>query len=248
MQRVPPVVLKARGRHTATLIFLHGLGDTGHGWAAALNTIKPSYLKVVCPTAPTAPVTLNFGMPMPSWYDIFHLDDDPSRPREDLQGVRKSSDFLASLVEAETGPEVPRNRIMIGGFSQGGAVSLATLFRSADRSADDDSKSAGAAADLAGCIALSTYVPGNKRPDSKDSQSAESSSKVPTLTSSVPVLQCHGEMDEMISIGRGRLTNQIVQSLTSDVRFHTFPHMGHESSEEELEIVRKFILDVLGPE
>ena len=220
MQRPPPVVLKAKDRHTATLIFLHGLGDTGHGWAAAFNMIKPKYLKVVCPTAPTAPVSLNFGMAMPSWYDIFHLDDDPSRPREDMEGVKRSAAFLSSMIEAETGPDIPRNRIMIGGFSQGGAVSLSTLFENPD---------------IAGCIALSTYVPGNKKP--------ELASQI-----GVPILQCHGEDDEMISLHRGKLTNEIIKSLAKDVQFHTFPHMGHESTMEEMEIVKRFILDTLGPE
>ena len=66
---VLPVVLKARTLHTATMIFLHGLGDTGHGWAGILNTIRPDYMKIVCPTAPSIPVSLNNGMVMPAWYE-----------------------------------------------------------------------------------------------------------------------------------------------------------------------------------
>ena len=57
----PPVVISASGKHTATLIFLHGLGDTGHGWASSLAEIRPQNLKIVCPTANTIPVTLNSG-------------------------------------------------------------------------------------------------------------------------------------------------------------------------------------------
>ena len=68
--RPPSVILNPKSRHTATLIFLHGLGDTGHGWAAAMNSIRPDFLKIVCPTAPSIPVTLNMGMKMPAWYDI----------------------------------------------------------------------------------------------------------------------------------------------------------------------------------
>jgi len=56
-----PVVVSASGRHTATLIFLHGLGDTGHGWASSLADVRPSHLKIVCPTAQVMPVTLNSG-------------------------------------------------------------------------------------------------------------------------------------------------------------------------------------------
>ena len=110
--RPPPVVLKPNGRHTATLIFLHGLGDTGHGWAAAMNSIRPDFLKVICPTAPTIPVTLNMGMRMPAWYDIYRLDDsihrfvDPStdtvsNKREDIKGLQESSDYLDQLIHGK---------------------------------------------------------------------------------------------------------------------------------------------------
>ena len=68
-----PRVLKARAKHSATMIFLHGLGDTGHGWAEAFNEIRPDYLKIVCPNAPSMPVTLNRGMVMPAWYDLWQV-------------------------------------------------------------------------------------------------------------------------------------------------------------------------------
>ena len=99
--RPPPVILKSRARHTATLIFLHGLGDTGHGWAAAMNSIRPDFLKIVCPTAPTVPVTLNYGMHMPSWYDIFTLDKAEANKREDLKGVLESSEYLSQLINGK---------------------------------------------------------------------------------------------------------------------------------------------------
>ena len=110
--RPPPVILKPKRRHTATLIFLHGLGDTGHGWAAAMNSIRPDFVKVICPTAPTIPVTLNMGMRMPSWYDIYRLDDsihrfvDPStdtvsNKREDIKGLQESSDYLDQLIHGK---------------------------------------------------------------------------------------------------------------------------------------------------
>ena len=155
------MVLKASKKHTATLIFLHGLGDTGMGWAGALNSIKPDYLKVlvteavlwvgglnckvqvVCPTAPMLPVTLNGGMKMPAWYDIRSLEEsDPDR--EDMQGVDWAVELLHSLVAGE---QLPSHRVMLGGFSQGGAVSLRAALTTTQT--------------LAGCIALSCYLPGD---------------------------------------------------------------------------------------
>jgi len=226
MQRLAPIVHGAKGRHTATLIFLHGLGDTGHGWGMALQMFAPPYLKVVCPNAPLAKVTLNMGMEMPSWYDIYHLDDNPDRPRENLEDVQQSVQYLQSIIQNETGPDIPKSRILIGGFSQGGAVALSTLFSEKNRASSSEGS-------VAGCVALSTYMPGNKVPELKE--------KIST-----PIFQCHGEMDEVISIERGRLTNQILNKLASNVEFETFPYMGHENTQEEMISLTKFIQKTLG--
>ena len=146
-----PVVLKARAvQHTATLIFLHGLGDSGHGWAGILNTIRPDYMKIVCPSAPSMPVTINGGAVMPAWYDINELS---ANSREDLEGVEKSTKVLESLIDIEarelgtiTDGTAGKSRIIIGGFSQGGVIALNAILRAKDK--------------LAGCVALSTYLAG----------------------------------------------------------------------------------------
>ena len=148
-----PRVLKARAKHSATMIFLHGLGDTGHGWAEAFNEIRPDYLKIVCPNAPSMPVTLNRGMVMPAWYDLWQVSkdsaSDPLRPiKENMQDVEKSTKVLVDLIESEANKlsNGGRSRIMIGGFSQGGAIALNTILTTKEK--------------LAGCVALSTVIPG----------------------------------------------------------------------------------------
>lgn len=149
---VLPVVMKATSKHTATMIFLHGLGDTGHGWAGILRQFLPNYMKIVCPNAPSIPITCNGGFVMPGWYDIKNLDDvndTQKSDREDLEGVKKSSQLLETLVSMEVNEleeHGGHSRLMIGGFSQGGAVALSTIFNLKQ--------------DLAGCVALSTYLPG----------------------------------------------------------------------------------------
>ena len=83
-----PVILKPRIKQTASMIFLHGLGDTGHGWASLLNTIRPDHLKVICPTAPVIPITLNLGFRMPGWFDITSLDNlEEVRPNTRVVGT-----------------------------------------------------------------------------------------------------------------------------------------------------------------
>jgi len=215
---VPPVVLKSARKHTATLIFLHGLGDTGMGWAGALNTIRPDYLKVICPTAPMLPVTLNGGMSMPAWYDIRSLDE-ADKDREDMQGVDWSVNFVRDLVrEEETSHGLNSDRVVVGGFSQGGAVSLRTALTS-------DTP-------LGGCLALSCYLPGD--PSSYKSSDHQ-----------VPVLQAHGDADEVVTYRRGQLTSEIVSSLMKDHKFLTYPGMGHEATMEQLEDIKTWLNDKL---
>jgi len=209
---IPPVILKAGKRHTATLIFLHGLGDTGMGWAGALNTIKPDYLKVICPTAPMMPVTINGGAAMPAWYDIISLDERDNK-REDREGVNESVDFVMKMVEGEKQHGISSDRVIIGGFSQGGAVSLRAALTSDDR--------------LGGCVALSCYLPG-------DLESL--SNKVDT-----PIFQAHGDCDEVVSYARGIETNKILEKLATNLKFITYPGMGHEGTLAELDDVKKFI-------
>uniref|UniRef100_A0ABI8AN73 palmitoyl-protein hydrolase n=1 Tax=Felis catus TaxID=9685 RepID=A0ABI8AN73_FELCA len=76
-------------RETAAVIFLHGLGDTGHSWADALSTIRLPHVKYICPHAPRIPVTLNMKMVMPSWFDLMGLS--PDAP-EDEAGIKKAAE------------------------------------------------------------------------------------------------------------------------------------------------------------
>ena len=228
---VPPVVLKAARKHTASLVFLHGLGDTGLGWAGALNTIKPHYLKVwllthsilsnlsdlsvkvICPTAPMLPVTLNGGMQMPAWYDIRSLEED-DKDREDMEGVDWAVNFVMDIVrEEEEKHGIPAERMMVGGFSQGGAVSLRAALTSGRP--------------LAGCIALSCYLPGDVS-QYKD-------------TATTPVFQAHGDQDQVVTYARGKLTSEVVSSLVKDHQFITYPDMGHEATMDEMEDIKKWI-------
>ena len=127
------------------------------------------------------------------------------------------------IVSDEATPEIPRSRIIIGGFSQGGAVALTALSREPRNDP------------LAGCMALSTYFPGNK-PATRDDDSTQ------ILT---PVLQCHGEDDEMISMERGQLTADLLKTLVKSHTFIKFPYMGHECNEEELMRIKDFINEKL---
>ncbi|XP_063615538.1 acyl-protein thioesterase 1-like [Penaeus indicus] len=137
-----PVVVNATAKHTATVIFLHGLGDTGHGWASAMAAIGSPHIKFICPTAPVMPVTLNNGFRMPSWFDLKSLDVDGP---EDSDGIKKARDGIHQLIEEEVKAGIPHERIMLGGFSQGGALALYSTFTHSRT--------------LAGVIGLSCWLP-----------------------------------------------------------------------------------------
>ena len=103
-----PLVVAPREPHSATLIFLHGLGDTGHGWRGALADLGLPGLKVVLPTAAERRVTLNGGMRMPAWFDIHGLT--PDAP-QDKRGIAAAAGLLAGLVERELAAGVPAERV-----------------------------------------------------------------------------------------------------------------------------------------
>ncbi|KAF3352931.1 Eukaryotic translation initiation factor 2A [Verticillium dahliae VDG1] len=130
LRRSAPLVFPAPGRHTATVIFAHGLGDTGHGWASAVESWRRRQrldgVKFILPNAPMIPITANGGMAMPGWFDLSVIDGsvESLRQNEDDAGVRVSTGYFHGLIQAEVDAGIPSDRIVLGGFSQGGAMAL----------------------------------------------------------------------------------------------------------------------------
>ncbi|XP_053214726.1 acyl-protein thioesterase 1-like isoform X2 [Panonychus citri] len=217
-----PVVIDSRdGKHTATIIFLHGLGDTGHGWADSLSAIQPSYCKLICPTAPVQPVTLNAGMIMPSWFDLMTLTHDGP---EDGEGILKASASIMKIIEEEQSKHnIPSNRILLGGFSQGGALSLHTGLRYSQP--------------LAGILALSCWLPLHKEYPNAFVQGNKE----------VPILQCHGDSDPLVPKMWGNITADILKEMLKTTEFKVYRNMGHTSCNEEMRDAAEFIKKCLPP-
>ncbi|CAH1773993.1 unnamed protein product [Owenia fusiformis] len=208
----------ASSKHTATVIFLHGLGDTGHGWLEAFTQIAKPHIKYICPNAPTMPVSLNGGFEMPSWFDIKGLD--PKSP-EDEDGIKKAAKSLQDIIsEEETKNNIKSDRIIVGGFSQGGAVALYSALTT-DKP-------------LAGILGLSTWLPLHK----SFPQAAIANLKV-------PMLQCHGTMDPMVSYEKGKLTAAVLKTMLENHEFKSYEYMGHSFCEQEMQDVQVFIDKVL---
>lgn len=209
-----PVIINATVKHTASVIFLHGLGDTGHGWASAMAGIRAPHMKVICPTANPLPVSLNGGMKMPAWFDIKGLD---MNSPEDSPGITKATAYVHSLIEKEISEGIPSERIIVGGFSQGGALAL--------RAALSFNKK------LAGVVALSCWLPLHK----------EFSPSQVTANKDIHILQCHGDCDPIVSYNFGQLTASVLKKFTQNAEFKTYSGVMHSSSEEEMDDIRDFL-------
>ncbi|ELT93210.1 hypothetical protein CAPTEDRAFT_20690 [Capitella teleta] len=215
-----PVVVNATAKHTASVIFLHGLGDTGHGWSQAFSMMKRPYIKYICPTANVMPVSLNAGFRMPSWFDIKGLDP---MAEQDEKGINEASDIVQSLISEEESKGISRDRIVIGGFSQGGAVALYSAFTVPKPP-------------LAGIMGLSTWMPMHQKfPDVVKSNQA------------TPMLQCHGKSDPLVNYGFGELTSKLIKSFNSKADFLSYADLGHSSCPEEMKDVQVFLDKVLPP-
>jgi len=213
-----PVILRPRIKQTASMVFLHGLGDTGHGWAGILNTIRPDHLKVICPTAPVIPITLNLGFRMPAWFDVESLDN--LEEECDIDGMQRSADTVYEIVEDEIRSGIPSDRIIIGGFSQGAALALYSTLHYEKP--------------LAACIALSTFFPEARLPDPQFLHNKE-----------IPFFQAHGESDNTLPVQYGINTSKILKQFLKHHEFRTY-NIQHETSDRELNDMKLFIESVVG--
>lgn len=201
-QDSPEQVVLTADQPTGSVIWLHGLGADGHDFVPIVPELDlPARiaLRFIFPHAPRRPVTINHGFEMRAWYDIFAIGPDA---REDVAGIRQSAAAINTLIEKEIAAGIPAERIVLAGFSQGGAIALQTGLRYSQR--------------LAGIMALSTYLP------LRESLAAEQS----TANLNVPVLMCHGVQDQVIPIVLARLSCERLQQTgyTVDWREYSMQH------------------------
>ena len=203
---------------SAAVIWLHGLGADGNDFAPIVPEIDLEGLAVryVFPHAPMQPVTINGGMMMRAWYDI----SDQAIRREDAKGVTASRGHVEALIARERARGVEPSRIVIAGFSQGGAISLYAGLRHERR--------------LAGIMALSCYLP------LADTLAAEG-----TLANrDVPLLMCHGTGDPVVQYPRALESKKILEGLGYAVDWHEY-RMPHSVCGEEIEDIATWLRKVL---
>jgi phospholipase/carboxylesterase len=206
----------------AAIIMLHGLGADGHDFEPLNPDIDlPESLPVrwVLPHAPIRPVALNGGEHMRAWYDITSLD---IFSEEDETGIRGSAAALGECIRVERDRGMPAQRIVMAGFSQGGAMALFTALRWPER--------------LGGVIALSTYLPLH----------ATLAAEARTENDGIPVFMAHGTSDPIVPFKSGEKSRDLLMSKGCAVTWRAY-QMQHSLCVEEVADLRAWLLSVLGP-
>ncbi|ATD66097.1 carboxylesterase [Luteimonas chenhongjianii] len=192
-----------------SVIWLHGLGADGNDFVPLVPELVRAHwpaLRFVFPNAPVRPVTINNGVRMRAWYDIVDFD---LASRADETGVLESVAQVDALIEREAERGIPASRVILAGFSQGGAVTLAAGLRRR--------------APLAGLIGLSTYLPA---PRTADAALAEGASRQ-------PVFMAHGRQDPVVPLAAGEQSAGWLRNAGFDVDWHVYP-MPHSVCAEEI--------------
>ena len=212
------------GPHRATIIWLHGLGADGHDFEPIVPALRlPDSLGVrfLFPEAPVRPVTTNGGMEMRAWFDIESVQRDTGLNREHLE---ESVAGVRALVNLEAERGIPPERLVLAGFSQGGAVVLqaATCTGSAGE----------APVRAAGLLALSTYLPVTE-------------GLAPPLEPPTPIFQAHGSFDPLIAVHFAGVSYRTLTKAGWSVEYHEYP-MAHQVAEAEIRDIGIFLRRVLG--
>jgi phospholipase/carboxylesterase len=203
-----------------SVIWLHGLGADGRDFVPIVSELDlpAAPVRFVFPHAPVQAVTINNGMRMRAWYDI--VADDLAR-REDERGVRASQGLVEALIARERERGIRPERIVLAGFSQGGAISLHTGLRHPER--------------LAGIMALSTYVP----------IAATLEAERNRANADVPIFMGHGSQDPIIPLAHARRSKELLERLGYPVEWHEYV-MPHSVSPHEIRDIGAWLRRALG--
>lgn len=220
-QLLPAIEIETAPNPDASVIWLHGLGDTGDGWSQVVPALAlPPEMRVrfVFPHAPKMPVAINNGFVMPAWYDIREAN---LAERADVAGVQRSQGQLEALVGRENARGVEDSRIVLAGFSQGGAVALYTALRHPRR--------------IAGIVALSTYLIG------MDALASEAS----PANRDVPIIMAHGTFDPVVRLAWAQDSRDALVRGGWNVEWHEYP-MEHSAVMEEIAAIGAFLRRAIG--
>jgi phospholipase/carboxylesterase len=206
---LPAVEINPPKPAKASVIWLHGLGADGHDFAnivPELHLPPELGIRFIFPHAPLRSVTLNGGMQMPAWFDIYGLD---AHSPIDEAGIRETQRAIQQLVEHEVATGIPPSRIILAGFSQGGAMALVVGLSYSQR--------------LAGILGLSTFL----------STRVDLTTLVQPANQTTPIFLAHGTFDPLIPLSLGERTRDALNKACNSVTWHTYP-MAHQVCPAEI--------------
>ncbi len=214
------VEVEPRAPADAAVVWMHGLGADGHDFESLVPELRleaSPAVRFVFPHAPIRPVTINGGHRMRAWYDIAGFDRGAP---QDEAGIRRSAEALGALLRRERERGIPAERIVLAGFSQGGAMALFLGPRWPER--------------LGGVVALSTYLP----------LGGSLAGEAHPANAAVPVFMAHGSFDPVVPLQAGEASRERLRSLGYDVDWRSYP-MPHSLCAQEVEDLREFLLRAL---
>jgi phospholipase/carboxylesterase len=208
MALLDSIEINPKSEPYGSIIWLHGLGADGHDFEPIVPELRlPERLPIrfIFPHAPRRPVTVNAGMIMRAWYDVIGM---PGSGGIELDDFFESVDHLNALIEKEVESGMPPERILLAGFSQGGAISLHTGLTYGKH--------------LAGILALSTYLP----------TADKIAEQISLVNKDIPIMMAHGTMDPMIPMTHALRTKQALRRLGYEISWHEYPIMHGVYAEE----------------
>ncbi len=207
----------ASGKAKVSVIWLHGLGADGNDFAPVVEMLNLPDIRFILPHAPYRKVTVNNGVEMRAWYDIIEFG---GKSAQDEIGIRESQAYIESLIAHEVSLGIAANKIVLAGFSQGGAIALHTALRQQQA--------------LAGVLALSTYLPLQPLLAAEKTEANQHT----------PIFMAHGSHDEVISLAIFQRSVEALQAQNYAVDWHEYP-MAHSVCMEEIDDIRQFLRHTL---
>jgi len=220
MSQLDAIIIETRKQPDAAIIWLHGLGADGNDFVPIIDQLQlPSdyAIRFIFPNAPLRPITINQGYQMPGWYDISSLS---IVDQEDETGIKESSETLKQLCESQEAEGIEPGRIIVAGFSQGGAIALHCGCRYPRQ--------------LAGIMALSTYMP---LPD-------QLTDEISDVASETTIFMAHGRQDDVVAYDYGRKSMELLEANNIDVLWYEYD-MGHAVCVEEIQHIRQWLTEIL---
>jgi phospholipase/carboxylesterase len=220
MANVETIEVETGKQPTGSIIWMHGLGADGHDFEPIVpEIVRPDEraLRFIFPNAPVRPVTINGGYAMRAWYDIIGID---RHSAQDETGIRASDALVRALIQRENGRGISTERIVLAGFSQGGAMALMTGTRYPEK--------------LAGVMALSCYMLLATKLEAERSAANQTTS----------IFIAHGTQDPVVPLQLGADTRQLLEKSGYPIEWHTYP-MPHSVCPQEVVDIAAWLRRVL---